>query len=126
MRLLVIAARDDHRLLVRKHVEIQWPDAAIVEHALGKDPAIDAGFTGAGFAAVIVVAAPPTQAAIDFAVGQAGKPEFAPVILVLLEDAPQAPLPEIAGLQRLYGKKIERDKLLRMITTGSSNQRKAL
>jgi eukaryotic-like serine/threonine-protein kinase len=126
MRLLVIAARDDHRLLVRKHVEIQWPDAAIVEHALGQDPDIDVNFAGAGFDAVIIVAAPPTDAAIDFAAGQAGKPEFAPIIAVLLEEAPPFPLPEVAGVHRLYGKKIDRDKLLRMIVTASSNHRKAL
>jgi eukaryotic-like serine/threonine-protein kinase len=126
MRLLVISARDDHRLLVRKHVEIQWPDAAIIEHSLGKDPEIDANFAGAGFDAVIIVAAPPTDAAIDFAAGQAGKPEFAPIILILLEEAPPFPLPEVAGVNRLYGKKIDRDKLLRMIVTASSNHRKAL
>ena len=65
MRLLVIAARDEFRLLVRKHVEIQWPDAAIVEHALGEEPGIDANFAGAGFDAVIIVAAPPTDAATN-------------------------------------------------------------
>jgi len=126
MRLLVIAARDDYRLLVRKHVEIQWPDAAIVEHALGKDPDIDVNFAGAGFDAVIIVAAPPTDSAIDFAAGQAGKPEFAPIILLLLEEPPAFPLPEVAGVLRQYGKKIDRDKLLRLIVTASSNQRKAL
>src|SRR5579872_4388922 len=103
MRLLVIAARDDHRLLVRKHVEIQWPDAAIVEHSLGQDPAIDENFTAAGFDAVIVVAAPPTQAAIEFANGQAGKPEFAPIILVLLEEPPAPPPAEVFRIHRLYG-----------------------
>ena len=120
MRLLVIAAREEYRLLVRKHVEIQWPDAAIVEHALGKDPDIDANFAGAGFDAVIVVAAQPTAAAIDFAAEQAAKTEFAPIILVLLEEPPEFPLPEVAGVDRLYGRKIDRDKLLRMIVTASS------
>src|SRR6202000_268301 len=126
MRLLVIAARDEFRLLVRKHVEIQWPDAAIVEHALGEEPGIDANFAGAGFDAVIIVAAPPTDAAIDFAAGQAGKPEFAPIILVLLEEPPDFPLPEVPGVHRLYGRKIDRDKLLRMIVKASSDHRKAL
>jgi hypothetical protein len=126
MRLLVIAARDDYRLLVRKHVEIQWPDAAIVEHGLGIEPALDANFAAAGFDAVIIVAAPPTDAAIDFAAAEAGKAEFAPIVLVLLEEAPPFPLPEVAGVHRLYGRKIDRDKLLRMIVTASSNHRKAL
>jgi len=126
MRLLVIAARDDYRLLVRKHVEIQWPDTGIVEHALGLEPALDASFAAAGFDAVIIVAAPPTDAAIEFAAAQAAKPEFAPIILVLLEDAPAFPLPEVPGVHRLYGRKIDRDKLLRMIVTASGTQRKAL
>jgi hypothetical protein len=126
MRLLVIAAREDQRLLVRKHVEIQWPDAAIVEHSLGLGPTLDANFTAAGFDAVIVVTAPPTQAAVEFANGQAGKPEFAPIVLVLLEEAPSPEPVEVSGVHRLYGRKIDRDKLLRMIMTASSNQRKAL
>src|SRR6202522_1291318 len=88
MRLLVIAARDEFRLLVRKHVELQWPDPPIVEHALGQEPALDEHFAGAGFDAVIIVSAPPTDAAIDLAAAQAGKLEFAPIILVLLEDTP--------------------------------------
>src|ERR1700733_15127225 len=126
MRLLVIAARDEFRLLVRKHVEIQWPDAAIVEHALGQEPALDEHFAGAGFDAVIIVSAPPTDAAIDLAAAQAGKPEFAPIILVLLEDTPEFPLPETAGVTRLYGRKIDRNRLLKMIVTASNEHRKAL
>ena len=127
MRLLLIATRDEHRLLVRKHVEIQWPDAAIVEHSLGKDPDLDQHFAGVGFDAVIIVGAPPaTDAAIDFASAQAAKLEFAPIILLLLEDAPQFPPPEVAGVQRLYGRKIDRDRLLKMIVTASNDHRKAL
>ena len=41
-------------------------------------------FAAAGFDAVIIVGAPPTAAAIDFAAAQAAKPEFAPIILLLL------------------------------------------
>jgi eukaryotic-like serine/threonine-protein kinase len=126
MRLLVIAARDEHRLLVRKHVEIQWPDAAIVEHALGKEPDLDINFAAAGFDAVIIVSSRPTDAAIDFAAAQAAKPEFAPIILLLLEDTPEFPLPETAGVTRLYGRKVDRDRLLRMIVTASNEHRKAL
>ncbi len=126
MRLLVIADRDDYRLLVRKHVEIQWPDAAFVEHILGKDPEFDEQFAAAGFDAVIIVAAPPTDRAIDFSASQAGKVEFAPIILVLLEDAPEFPLPETAGVSRLYGRKVDRQRLLKMIVTASSDHRKAI
>ena len=49
MRLLVIAARADYRLLVRKHVEIEWPDANLVEHRLGEDNPLEAQFAAVGF-----------------------------------------------------------------------------
>ena len=104
MRLLVIAARDDHRLLVRKHVEIEWPDAAIVEHRLGVEPKLDENFAAVGFDAVIIVSAPPTAAAVDLALAEAAKPEFAPILLVLLEDAPHPLPPAKPGLYRLYGR----------------------
>ena len=127
MRLLVIATRDDYQLLVRKHVEIQWPDAAVVEHALGQEPDLDENFAAVGFDAVIIVGAPPaTDAAIDFAAVQAAKLEFAPIILLLLEDAPPFPPPAPAGVQRLYGRKIDRDRLIKMILTASNEHRKAL
>lgn len=126
MRLLVIAARDDFRLLVRKHVEIQWPDAAVVEHTLGKDPDLDPNFAAVGFDAVVIVSAPPTDGVIDFAAAQAAKPEFAPIILLLLEDIPPFPLPETRGVQRLYGRKVDRNRLLKMIVTASSDHRKAI
>ena len=122
----MIAARDDHRLLVRKHVEIQWPDAVVVEHILGKDPDLDGHFAAIGFDAVIIVAAPPADAAIDLAAAQAAKPEFAPIILLLLEDAPPSPPRDVAGVHRLYGRKIDRDRLIKMIVTASSDHRKAL
>ena len=126
MRLLLIATRRDYRLLVRKHVEIEWPDAVVVEHALGIDPALDQDFAAVGFDAVIVVAAPPTAVAANFALGQAGKREFAPIVLVLLEDDPN-PLPAPApGLHRLYGRKLDRERLLKLIKTASGEHRQAL
>jgi hypothetical protein len=126
MRLLVIAARDDYRLLVRKHVEIQWPDAAIVEHQLGLEPKLDENFAAVGFDAVIIVSARPTAAAVDLALAEAAKPEFAPILLLLLEDAPD-PLPAaIPRLHRLYGRKLDRDQLIKMIGTASNEHRKSL
>jgi eukaryotic-like serine/threonine-protein kinase len=126
MRLLVIAARDEHRLLVRKHVEIEWPNAAIVEHALGKDADFEEHFAAVGFEAAIVVAAPPTAAAVNFAIAQAGKPEFAPVIVVLLEDAPQPPPGAVPGVQRIYGRKLDREQLIKLIATASAEHRQRL
>jgi hypothetical protein len=126
MRLLVIAARKDYRLLVKKHVEIEWPDAVIVEHARGIDPDLEEHFAATGFDAVIMVAAPPTAETTDFAIRQAGKTEFAPILLLLLEDAPN-PLPaEVAGLHCLYGRKLDRERLIKMIKTASSEHRRAL
>jgi eukaryotic-like serine/threonine-protein kinase len=126
MRLLVIATREDHRLLVRKHVEIQWPDAAIVEHILGVEPKLDEHFAAVGFDAVIIVGARPTAAAAEFAQAQAAKAEFAPILLLLLEDAPDPEPPAVAGLRRLYGRKIDRERLIKLIVTASNEHRKSL
>jgi eukaryotic-like serine/threonine-protein kinase len=126
MRLLVIAARQDYRLLVRKHVEIEWPSAVIIEHALGIDPALDQDFAAVGFDAVIIVAAPPTAVAANFALGQANKSEFAPILLLLLEDEPDPPLAPVPGLHRLYGRKLDRERLVKMIKVASSEHRQAL
>jgi len=126
MRLLVIATREDHRLLVRKHVEIQWPDAAIAEHILGVEPELDEQFAAVGFDAVIIVGAPPTAAAAKFAQAQAAKAEFAPILLLLLEEAPDQEPPAVAGLRRLYGCKIDRERLIKLIVTASNEHRKSL
>ena len=123
---MVVAARDDYRLLVRKHIEIQWPDADVIEHVLGVEPNLDEHFAAVGFDAVIIVSAPPTAAALDFAAAQAGKLEFAPILLLLLEDAPNPPPPATPGLHRLYGRKIDRERLVKMILTASNEHRKAL
>src|SRR5580704_7013265 len=88
MRLLVIAARADFRLLVRKHVEIEWPDANLVEHRLGEDNPLDAQFAAVGFDAVIIVGVPPAAAAEALAAGLLAKPEFAPIVVLILDDAP--------------------------------------
>src|SRR5271154_598190 len=126
MRLLVIATRHDYRLLVRKHVEIEWPDGVVVEHALGIDPALDQDFAAVGFDSVIIVAAPPTAVAANFALGQAGKREFAPIVLLLLEDAPNPQPAPAPGLHRLYGRKLDRERLVKLIKTASGEHRQAL
>jgi tRNA A-37 threonylcarbamoyl transferase component Bud32 len=122
MRLLVIAARADYRLLVRKHVEIEWPAANIIEHRLGEDSPLDAQFAAVGFDAVIIVGVPPAVAAEALAAGLLAKPEFAPIVLLLLRDAPNA----VRGLHRLYGRKIDRDRLIRAITTASREHKQTL
>ena len=126
MRLLVIAERADYRLLVRKHVEIEWPDTILVDHRLGEDTPLEAQFAATGFDAAIIVGVPPTAAAEALAAGLLSKPEFAPIVLLVLQDAP-TPEPEaVRGLHRLYGRKIDRDRLLRAITAASREQRHSL
>jgi tRNA A-37 threonylcarbamoyl transferase component Bud32 len=119
MRLLLIAERADYRLLVRKHVEIEWPDASLVEHRLGEDNPLEAQFSAAGFDAVIIVGAPPTEAAEALAAGLLAHAEFAPIVLLLLQDAPEPEPAAVPGLRRVYGRKIDRDRLIRAIMTAS-------
>jgi eukaryotic-like serine/threonine-protein kinase len=126
MRLLLIAARADHRLLVHKHVEIEWPDAGLVEHRLGEDNPLEAQFAAVGFDAVIIVGAPPTAAAEALAAELLAKPEFAPIVLLLLQDAPDPEPAAVAGLHRLYGRKIDRDRLIRAIVTASREHKQSL
>jgi eukaryotic-like serine/threonine-protein kinase len=125
MRLMVMSARDDYRLLVRKHVEIEWPDAVIVEHIPGQDPDLEQHFAATGFDAVIVVGAA-AAIATDFAIRLSRKPEFAPILLLLLEDAPDPLPPQLRGLHRLYGRKLDRERLIKMIKSASSEHRQAL
>jgi eukaryotic-like serine/threonine-protein kinase len=126
MRLLVIAARDDYRLLVRKHVEIEWPTATLVEHRLGEDNPLDAQFAAAGFDAAIIVGVPPAAAAEDLAAGLLAKPEFAPIVLVLLQDAPDPEPAAMRRLHRVYGRKIDRDRLIRAIGAASREHKQWL
>jgi eukaryotic-like serine/threonine-protein kinase len=54
------------------------------------------------------------------------KPEFAPLVLLLLHDAPASLPPDVAGLHRLYGRKIDRDRLIRVLTSASREHKQAL
>ena len=126
MRLLVIAERADYRLLVKKHVEIEWPNATLVEHRLGEDAPLEAQFAATGFDAVIIVAVPPSTTAEALATGLLSKPEFAPIVLITLQDAPTPQPAAVPGLHRLYGRKIDRDRLLRAIMAASREHRQSL
>jgi hypothetical protein len=122
MRLLLIAERAEYRLLVRTHVEIEWPKAVIVEHRLGEDAPFDREFTGAGFDAAVIVGAGPNSRADGLVTELLSRPEFAPIVYVLLEDAP-APAQVVPGLQRVYGRKIDRDGLVRVLAEASREHR---
>jgi hypothetical protein len=126
LRLLLIAERPEYRLLVSKHVEIEWPGATIHEHRLGEDEPLDAKFVAAGFDAVVIAAAPPTDAAEQLVSVLLAKPEFAPLVLLLLHDAPASLPPDVVGLHRLYGRKIDRDRLIRVLANASREHKQAL
>jgi hypothetical protein len=126
MRLLLIAALPDYRLLVRKHVEIEWPDAVLVEHRLGEDDSFEAQFAAVGFDAVIIVGVPPTAAAEALATALLAKAEFAPIVLLMLQDAPRPEPAAIRGLHRLYGRKIDRDRLIKAIMSASREHKQSL
>jgi tRNA A-37 threonylcarbamoyl transferase component Bud32 len=119
VRLLVLGARPDYRLLVKKHVEIEWPKAVVIEQALDEEDLLEPRFAAAGIDAVIIVAAPPTAAAEKLAAELLTKPEFAPIVLVLLDDPPNREPREAAGLERLYGRKVDRQKLIGAISAAS-------
>jgi tRNA A-37 threonylcarbamoyl transferase component Bud32 len=126
MRLLVIAAPADHQLLVRKHVEIEWPDANFVEHRLGEPNPFDAQFAAVAFDAVIIVSAPPSAVAEELVADFLDKLEFAPIILLLLQDAPDPEPGAVPGVRRLYGRKIDRDRLIRAIMSASQEHKQSL
>lgn len=126
LRLLLMAGHADYRLLVRKHVEIEWPDAVVVEHRLGEDAPLDANFAATGYDAVVIVTAPPVDAAERLTADLLAKAEFAPVVLVELCEAP-APRPEPKpGLYRIYGRKIDRIILLETLRDASAEHRQSL
>ncbi len=126
MRLLVVAARSDHRMLVKKHAEIEWPNGAVIEHRLGKDPVFEPQFAAAGFDAVIIVSDSPTSECEQFAIDLLSRAEFAPVVLIMLEDAPQPARPAVHGLFRVYGRKIDREQLIRAIESAALEHRQSL
>ena len=64
------------------------PHALIVEHRLGQDPPLDAEFSAAGFDAVVLVGAPPSGRAESLAAELLAKAEFAPIVLVWLQEGP--------------------------------------
>ncbi len=126
MRLLVIAERAEYRLLVRKHVEIEWPLAELVEHRLAADNPIEEQFVAAGFDAVVIVGVPPAKSAEALAADLTAKPEFAPIVLLLLEDPPKTEPAAVRGLHRVYGRKIDRDRLIRAVEAASREHRQML
>jgi hypothetical protein len=122
---LLIAERAEQRLLVRLHVEIEWPDASIVEHRLGEDIPLDAQFAATGFDAVILVGAPPSTTAESLAGEWLAKRESAPIVLVMLQELAAAGEPT-PRLHRVYGRKIDRARLLKALADAAREHRQSL
>jgi hypothetical protein len=123
LRLLLLGERAPYRLLVRKHIEIDWPEAEIVEHCPGEDAPLEPQFSAAGFDAAVLVAAPPTLKSELLAAELLARREFAPIVFVLLDDAP-AECSAVPGLRRLYGRKIDRAALKRLLTAAAGEQQR--
>ncbi len=126
MRILAIGDRADCRLLIRKHAEIEWPEALVVEHDLGADPVLDSEYSAAGFDAVVLIGEARSPALESLAVNFASRPDFAPVLLVMLDDAPAPEHPAVPGLARLYGRRLDRERFVRMLEDAAREQRARL
>jgi len=96
--------------------------------SVGEDVPLDPQFTAAGFDAAIVVGAGANSRAEELVTELLSRPEFAPIVYVLLQDAPTVPAaaPPVPGLQRLYGRKIDREGLLRVLAQASREQRQTV
>ena len=126
LRLLLMAARAEHRLLVRKHVEVEWPDAAIVEHALGRDPPIEPEFEASGFDAVVIVSSRPLAGAAHLANELRARPGFAPIVFLALgAGAAEGPVPR-PGLQVLHGVRLDRAALHEALGIAARERRHTL
>jgi len=125
LRLLLIAERAEFRRLVRLHVEIEWPGATILEHSLGEDAPLEPEFAAAGFDAVIIVDAQATTGVERLVAELLSRPEFAPIVLILLQNPPPAPK-TAPGLHRLYGRKIDRDRLRLVLIDAATEHRQML
>ena len=125
-RLLVMSSTQELHLLVAKHVEIEWPDAVVVAHDTESDPPLDREFAATGYDAVVIVSAAPTDAAEWLAADLLSRPEFAPVVLVLLQDPSGRPVKSMPGLYRVEGRKIDRKAFIAALESASREHRRML
>lgn len=125
-RLLVMSTAAELHLLVRKHVEIEWPDAVIVTHHIDEDPPLDKDFAATGYDAVVIVSAAPTESAEWLAAELLARPEFAPILLVLVHEPNGRQGKPMPGLNRIEGRKINRAALLAGIEAAAREHRRML
>jgi len=118
----VIAARADYRLLVRKHVEIEWPDRASSNIAWAKTilsrHSLPRGFDASSSSSTAADAR-------KRAAGLLAKPEFAPIVLLILQDAPNPEPPPSPAAPALRAQDRPR-RLIRAIMTASREHKQAL
>ncbi len=126
LRLLLMAARAEHRMLVRKHVEIEWPDAVIVEAPVGDGAPPAADFHAPGFDAAVIVAAPPVDELAALAQELQRRPEFAPIVFIALERAAAGGAAPLSGVRVLRGAKIDRAALFEALSQAARERRLAL
>ena len=129
LRLLVIADRAEYRLLARKHVEIQWPDAGVFEHRLGEDSRSTRSSPPRATMRSSSSARRPTDvgASSAAALRLSAKPGIrAAGARAAAGCAARSCLPDTPRLQRLYGRKIDRERLMRAITLASREHKKIL
>jgi len=123
-RFLVVAVSDEHRLLIRKHVEIEWPEATVVDFKLDEEPPFPKGFAAVGYDAVVLVGERARAGRIESVLQDyLSRPEFAPIVYVHLDEAPNPPAPPHPGVQRLYGRKIDREQLVGALQRASQEHR---
>ena len=125
-RLLVMSSSTELHQLVAKHIEIEWPDAGVVAHDIESDPPLDREFAATGYDAVVIVSAAPAEAAEWLAADLLSRPEFAPILLLLLQDPSGRPAKSMPGLYRLEGRKIDRKALLAAVEAASREHRRML
>ncbi len=126
-RFMIAALVEEHRLLIRKHIEIEWPSATIMDFDLDVEPAFPKGFVAAGYDAVVLVGQSARAQRIEGTLQDwLSRPEFAPVVYVLLEDPPNPPIPAHPGVQRLYGRKVDREQLVLALQRATQEQRHRL
>lgn len=126
LRLLVVAARAEQRLLVRKHVEIEWPDAVIHEHAFGEDAPIEPEFEAGGFDAAVIVAAETCEELARLACELRARPAFAPLVFVALARSAQGLPAEGAGLRVLQGERVDHAALIGALGAAARERRQGL
>ena len=126
-RFLVIALSEEHRLLVRKHIEIEWTDAAVVEFKLDEDPPFPAGFAAAGFDCVVIATEAARAARTEKLLQEyLARAEFAPIVYVVSGEPPAPAFATQPGVQRLYGRKVDHQELIRALERASNEHQHQL